>query len=84
VLASAFGYEANERVGARYQEACGLTEKTEILNPDDLSQTEDAPNSQSTSTSRKPFVEPRVSFPIDVLEATTFFQTADSGTIPPP
>ena len=29
---------------------------------------------------RKAFVEPAVSFPIDVLEATTFFQLTDSGT----
>ena len=28
---------------------------------------------------RKVFVEPEVSFPVDVLEATTFFQNADSG-----
>lgn len=29
---------------------------------------------------RKQFVEPAVSFPIDVLEATTFFQLTDSGS----
>ena len=28
------------------------------------------------------FVEPEVSFPVDVLEATTFFQEADSGGTP--
>ena len=28
---------------------------------------------------RKPFVEPTISSPVDVLEATTFFQTVDSG-----
>jgi len=28
---------------------------------------------------RKSFVEPEVSFPVDVLEATTFFQLTDSG-----
>jgi hypothetical protein len=27
----------------------------------------------------KTFVEPEVSFPVDVLEATTFFQTTESG-----
>ena len=31
------------------------------------------------SERRKPFVEPEVSFPLDVLEATTFFQLTDSG-----
>lgn len=29
--------------------------------------------------SRKPFVEPAISVPVDVLEATTFFQAATSG-----
>ncbi|MBV9925069.1 MAG: hypothetical protein JOZ96_08650 [Acidobacteria bacterium] len=28
---------------------------------------------------RKTFVEPEVSFPVDVLEATTFFQFTESG-----
>lgn len=28
---------------------------------------------------RKPFVEPAISVPVDVLEATTFFQSATSG-----
>lgn len=30
-------------------------------------------------TERKPFVEPAISVPVDVLEATTFFQVATSG-----
>lgn len=29
--------------------------------------------------SKKPFVEPEISVPVDVLEATTFFQAATSG-----
>lgn len=28
---------------------------------------------------KKPFVEPTISVPVDVLEATTFFQLAESG-----
>lgn len=28
---------------------------------------------------KKPFVEPAISVPVDVLEATTFFQTSSSG-----
>jgi hypothetical protein len=31
-------------------------------------------------TAKKTFVEPELSSPIDVLEATTFFQSATSGT----
>ena len=30
-------------------------------------------------TDRKPFVEPAISVPVDVLEATTFFQATTSG-----
>ena len=37
-------------------------------------------HAQDTSSPKKPFVTPKVSIPVDVLEATTFFQTADSGT----
>jgi len=33
----------------------------------------------STGVVKKPFVEPEVSVPVDVLEATTFFQSATSG-----
>lgn len=33
--------------------------------------------------SRRVFVEPEISFPIDVLEATTFFQITESGVITP-
>lgn len=28
---------------------------------------------------KRPFVEPEISVPVDVLEATTFFQTVESG-----
>ena len=31
------------------------------------------------SDRKKPFVEPAISVPVDVLEATTFFQSATSG-----
>jgi hypothetical protein len=31
------------------------------------------------SPAKKPFVEPAISHPVDVLEATTYFQVVDSG-----
>jgi hypothetical protein len=34
----------------------------------------------SEATEKKPFVAPRISVPVDVLEATTFFQSVESGT----
>jgi hypothetical protein len=33
----------------------------------------------NAAPARKPFVEPKISSPVDVLEATTFFQAVDSG-----
>jgi len=39
-----------------------------------------ATESQTAVTgSKKKFVEPEISQPVDVLEATTFFQAVDSG-----
>jgi hypothetical protein len=58
-----------------------LSAKTESLNPVQLSQVNE-PEGISTdiaATSKKAFVEPEVSFPVDVLEATTFFQFTESG-----
>jgi hypothetical protein len=37
------------------------------------------PEENSAGVVKKPFVEPEVSVPVDVLEATTFFQAATSG-----
>ena len=36
-------------------------------------------NAGELSELKKPFVEPAISVPVDVLEATTFFQAATSG-----
>lgn len=38
-----------------------------------------AVNGNENSESKKAFVEPTISVPVDVLEATTFFQAATSG-----
>ena len=42
---------------------------------------EDAARPSERGADKKQFVEPTVSFPTDVLEATTFFQVADSGQL---
>jgi len=34
---------------------------------------------EAKGTDKKKFIEPEISQPVDVLEATTFFQLADSG-----
>ena len=59
-----------------------LIEKTEILSPPQLSDTEGQEVVPATGQ-KKPFVEPEVSFPVDVLEATTFFVGVDSGVVAP-
>ena len=38
-----------------------------------------APAAVPGAAPKKPFVEPAISQPVDVLEATTFFQTVESG-----
>ena len=59
-----------------------MTEKTENLIPVELSRGDEV--GAAAAVGRKPFVEPEVTFPVDVLEATTFFQLTDSGVVPPP
>ncbi|HEV8370981.1 MAG TPA: hypothetical protein VGQ39_23745 [Pyrinomonadaceae bacterium] len=34
---------------------------------------------EPSQTAKKQFIEPAISMPVDVLEATTFFQVATSG-----
>lgn len=58
-----------------------MSAKTENLNPVQFSRVDEAEGSSTGGavTSKKSFVEPEVSFPIDVLESTTFFQFTESG-----
>ncbi len=51
-------------------------------NPVRLPPVEEFEREGEAADRKKPFVEPEVSFPVDVLEATTFFQVADSGATP--
>ena len=60
--------------------------KTENLFPvqsPKVDEVETAARPSPPAPDKKPFVEPEVSFPIDVLEATTFFALTDSGDAPP-
>jgi hypothetical protein len=58
-----------------------LITKTENLIPVQLSQVNEVNEARPSESlaDKKTFVEPEVSFPVDVLEATTFFQLTDSG-----
>lgn len=42
-------------------------------------QTDKNIDAESAGSGKKLFVEPEISVPVDVLEATTFFQVVDSG-----
>jgi len=55
-----------------------LVKQNEILKEEDAGlQTEGS--GKELSDRKKPFVEPAISVPVDVLEATTFFQASSSG-----
>ena len=59
-----------------------MSTKPDQQNPARLSQAEEFEGEGEAAALKKPFVEPEVSSPVDVLEATTFFQVADSGATP--
>ena len=44
-----------------------------------VTQTDAAVKTEAVQTAKKQFIEPEISMPVDVLEATTFFQAVDSG-----
>ena len=49
-------------------------------NQQDETQSKDvAREAPQAPSAKKPFVEPEISQPVNVLEATTFFQSVDSG-----
>ena len=58
-----------------------MSAKTENLIPVQFSRVSDNESvpTVGADADKKAFVEPEVSFPIDVLESTTFFQFTESG-----
>lgn len=58
-----------------------LNTKSENLNPVQLPEVKGADETAKAGApaARRAFVEPEVSFPVDVLESTTFFQFTESG-----
>ena len=58
-----------------------MSSKSENLIPVQISRVNETEGTQTDGTglSKKTFVEPEVSFPVDVLETTTFFQITESG-----
>jgi hypothetical protein len=60
-----------------------LSKQNEIINEELAGSQTGNPMTGESSKTKKEFVEPAISVPVDVLEATTFFQTATSGPINP-
>jgi hypothetical protein len=59
-----------------------LAKQNELLNPDQFGKQPDNVNVDVNGKVKKLFVEPEISVPVDVLEATTFFQLTSSGILP--
>ena len=57
-----------------------MAEQNEIRNGEQPAKhAEKQISGESAGSGKKLFVEPEISLPVDVLEATTFFQIVDSG-----
>jgi hypothetical protein len=57
-----------------------LVKQNEILNEENAGLQIDKGAGRELKDRKRTFVEPAISVPVDVLEATTFFQSATSGT----
>ena len=55
------------------QNSFSLQENPQIL-------TDETGNADPIHKAKKQFIEPEISMPVDVLEATTFFQAISSGS----
>jgi hypothetical protein len=56
-----------------------LVKQNDIINDENAGLKNDKGSSKEHNDRKRPFVEPAISVPVDVLEATTFFQSASSG-----
>jgi len=56
-----------------------LAKQNEIINEENAGLQIESGTGKELNERKKPFVEPAISVPVDVLEATTFFQAATSG-----
>lgn len=56
-----------------------MIKQNEFVIPEQFVEQEAARGTQAAEAGKKAFVEPEISTPVDVLEATTFFQSATSG-----
>jgi len=54
-------------------------ENTDLIAETTATAFENPPDLKDAAKRRKKFVTPEITVPVDVLEATTFFQAVDSG-----
>ena len=64
----------------RIQRKFGTLEATKLDQMVDRVEFPNADTAAPQVSEKKPFVAPTISVPVDVLEATTFFQSVESGT----
>ena len=60
-----------------------MIKQEELKAPENLAAQNEPALVETTEASRRSFVEPEISVPVDVLEATTFFQGLTSGVTLP-
>lgn len=58
-----------------------MTNKTEATSVNGIAESNESKvaTTELTQSGKKRFVEPEITVPVDILEATTFFQVATSG-----
>jgi len=56
-----------------------LVKQNEVIKDENAGLKNDKGSSKEHNDRKRPFVEPAISVPVDVLEATTFFQASSSG-----
>lgn len=54
-------------------------ENTDLITETSATASENPPNLKDAAKTKKKFVTPEITVPVDVLDATSFFQAVDSG-----
>ena len=69
----------DEAIFLEFKEANPLADQDQYQQSNPLVSEQTGENLAAERTVKRKFVEPEISQPVDVLEATTFFQAVDSG-----
>ena len=71
--------ELGTRVLLEFEEANPLADQDQHQQSNSLSDDQTSETATAERSVKRKFVEPEISQPVDVLEATTFFQALDTG-----